>query len=152
MSNYRNPYLLRLAAKAPHCFSCQRANVGQVVAAHSNHHADGKGMGLKASDAMVAFLCDDCHSSIDQGSASRELKRAAWVEAYMATMRWLVESGHFIVSPVPTPPPVIEARPKRKIAKSKPIQSRGFGQVTRKFDGSISPTKRSARKVQMADE
>lgn len=119
MSNYRNPYLLKLAAKAPHCFSCLRANVGQVVAAHSNAACDGKGMGIKASDAMVAFLCDDCHSSIDQGGASRELKRAAWVEAYMATMRWLVESGHFIVSPVPTPPPVIEAKPKKPIAKRK---------------------------------
>lgn len=132
MANYRNPMLLRLAAKAPHCMGCQRPNVGQVVAAHSNHHADGKGMGLKASDAMVAFICDDCHSSIDQGGASRELKRAAWVEAYMATMRWLVESGHFIVSPVPTPPPVIEAKPKAKIparkiqAGSRTIQSRGF--------------------------
>lgn len=119
MANYRNPMLLRLAAKAPHCMGCLAANVGQVVAAHSNHHADGKGMGLKASDAMVAFLCTDCHASIDQGGASRELKRAAWVEAYMATMRWLVESGHFIVSPVPTPPPVIEAKPKAKIPARK---------------------------------
>lgn len=119
MANYRNPMLLRLAAKAPHCFGCERANVGQVVAAHSNHHADGKGLGIKASDACVAFLCNDCHSSIDQGNASRELKRAAWVEAYMATMRWLVESGHFIVSPVPTPPPVIETKPKKPIAKRK---------------------------------
>lgn len=119
MANYRNPLLLRLAAKAPHCMGCQRPNVGQVVAAHSNHHADGKGMGLKASDAMIAYLCDDCHSSIDQGGGSRELKRAAWVEAYMATMRWLVESGHFIVSPVPTPPPVIEPKPKKPIARRK---------------------------------
>ena len=116
---YRNPYLLKLAAKAPCCMSCDAPNAGQVVAAHSNHHADGKGMGIKASDAMIAFLCGDCHMTIDQGKASRELKRAAWVEAYMRTMRWLVESGHFIVSPVPTPPPVIETKPKKPIAKRK---------------------------------
>lgn len=132
MANYRNPMLLRLAAKAPHCMGCQRANVGQVVAAHSNSQADGKGTGIKASDAMVAFLCGDCHASIDQGKASRELKRAAWVEAYMATMRWLVESGHFIVSPVPTPPPVIETKPKKPIAKRK--MATGSREIPKRVD------------------
>ena len=116
---YRNPGLLRLAAKAPHCMSCKMANAGQVVAAHSNSIEDGKGMGMKASDACVAFLCHDCHSEIDQGRQERSWKRETWFDAYRATMRWLIESGHFIVSPVPTPPPVIAAKPKAKIAPRK---------------------------------
>lgn len=135
---FRHPLLLKLAAKAPHCMSCHASNVGQVVAAHSNALADGKGMGMKASDACVAYLCDVCHSEIDQGRQSAVWKRETWVAAYCATMRWLVETGHFIVSPVPTPPPVIEAKPSRKIAKGRPIQSRGFDKtVSRRFDGSV---------------
>lgn len=33
---YRNPALLGLASKAPHCMVCGAHNEGQVVSAHSN--------------------------------------------------------------------------------------------------------------------
>lgn len=135
---FRHPLLLRLAAKAPHCMLCQARNDGQVVAAHSNQQRDGKGTGIKASDAAVAYVCWTCHGRIDQGNEAREVRVSIWEQAHRATMRWLLETGHFIVSLVPTPPPVIEAKPSRKIAKGRPIQSRGFDKsVSRRFDGSV---------------
>lgn len=126
---YRNPALLSLAVKAPHCMLCMSSNDGSVVAAHSNSQSDGKGMGMKASDACVAFLCFTCHTEIDQGPQARSWKRDAWLDAYRATMRWLIESGHLLVSLVPAPPPVVAVKPKAKIAKGAPIQSRGFAKT-----------------------
>lgn len=124
---FRHPLLLRLAEKAPHCMCCRARNEGQVVSAHSNQGRDGKGMGLKASDAAVAYVCAlPCHYRIDQGNEPKEIRLELWEAAHRATMRWLLESGHFIVSPVPTPPPVIASKPKAKIAKGRPLQSRGF--------------------------
>jgi hypothetical protein len=99
---YRNPDLLRLAAKAPHCmgYCCGAPNVGQIVAAHSNQLRDGKGKSIKASDAAVAFLCDRCHHEIDQGRVlSKDGRVLLWEEAHRATMRWLIESGHLEVVP-----------------------------------------------------
>lgn len=116
---FRHPLLLRLAAKAPHCMGCGKANEGDVVAAHSNQSRDGKSMGMKASDAAVAFMCNTCHHSIDAGRKDQGEAVSFWEVAHRATMRWLVESGHFIVSPVPAPPPVIAAKPKAKIATRK---------------------------------
>jgi hypothetical protein len=123
---YRNPALLSLASKAPHCMLCPAANDGQVVSAHSNQGRDGKGMGMKASDAAVAFVCWTCHGRIDQGNESREIRIDLWERAHRATMRWLIENGFLLVSLVATPPPVVATKPSRKIAKGRPIQSRGF--------------------------
>lgn len=49
------------------------------------------------------------------------------------------------------------AKAKRRAGETgnrtrKPIQSRGFGQQTRKFDGSISLKKSASRKIQMAQD
>lgn len=123
---YRNPALLRLAALAPHCMACGAHNEGQVVSAHSNQLRDGKGTGHKASDAAIAFVCWTCHGRIDQGNESREIRTELWEIAHRATMRWLIETGHLMVSAIPTPPPVVAAKPSRKVAKGRPIQSRGF--------------------------
>lgn len=119
MANFRHPMLLRLAEKAPHCMLCGVRNEGQVVSAHSNQQRDGKGASIKASDAAIAFLCWTCHGRVDQGNEPRQVKFDLWDGAHRKTMRWLVESGHFIVSPVPTPPPIIEPKPKKPIAKRK---------------------------------
>lgn len=123
---YRNPALLSLAAKAPHCMACGAHNEGQVVSAHSNQQRDGKGASLKASDAAIGFVCWTCHGRIDQGNESREIRVELWERAHRATMRWLIENGFLLVSLVPTPPPVVATKPSRKIAKGRPIQSRGF--------------------------
>lgn len=93
---YRNKKLLEVVREAP-CMHCG-AQDGTVVAAHSNQLRDGKGRGLKASDAAIAALCCNCHHQIDQGFIlSKEERRNAWDEAHRKTMRWLIENEHLIV-------------------------------------------------------
>ncbi len=54
-------------------------NSETTVLAHSNSMANGKGMGLKADDAIGAvWACYTCHMWADQGKAPRELKDAAF--------------------------------------------------------------------------
>lgn len=67
---------------------------GTVVAAHRN---EGKGMGLKVSDALVIPLCFTCHRELDQGKDSREHKRDRWNRAYINTIQTLVESGKLVL-------------------------------------------------------
>lgn len=45
-------------------------NPETTVLCHSNRLADGKGIGLKASDTAAAFGCSSCHAILD-GHASR---------------------------------------------------------------------------------
>ena len=88
---YRNRKLLALAKEAPRCFCCNSANDGTVVAAHRN---EGKGMGMKASDAGIAFLCGKCHYEIDNGkSMSRKERRSAMDRAISLTLQWMIEDG-----------------------------------------------------------
>ena len=89
---YRNPKLLKLARLAP-CMACG-ADDGTIVAAHSNQGRDGKGMGMKASDAAIAFLCYRCHTDIDQGKMSALQRLELWEIAHRKTVRWLIEEGH----------------------------------------------------------
>lgn len=124
---YRNSTLLRLAEKAPHCMLCGARNDRQVVSAHSNRAIDGKAMGLKASDAAIAFVCAlPCHVRIDQGRESREIRTDLWERAHRATMRWLIESGHLVASIEPQDPPTPKPKRKAKISSGRKIQSRGF--------------------------
>ncbi|NQE62906.1 hypothetical protein [Caulobacter sp. RHG1] len=148
MANYRHPGLIRLAAKAPHCMLCGVRNEGQVVSAHSNQGRDGKGTGLKASDAAIAFLCWTCHGRVDQGNEPKTVKFDLWDGAHRKTMRWLLESGHFIVSPVPTPPPVIETKPKAKIATRKVAWPQGREIQSRGFERPATPRKIQSRGFQ----
>lgn len=155
---FRHPALLSLAAKAPNCMLCGARNDGQVVSAHSNQQRDGKGTGIKASDAAIAYLCWTCHGRVDQGNEPKAVKFELWERGHRATMRWLLESGHLIVSLVPTPPPVIAAKPKAKIparkaaipsrpmqSGSRPIQSRGFDKpaTPRAIQSRPFPTKKT---------
>ena len=123
--NYRNRDLLDLAKHAPHCMLCGKPNEGDVVAMHSNSHIHGKGAMLKAGDNWSAFGCMSCHTRIDQGPESREARQVLWMRAHIATMNWLWSSGKIYVAAEfvrkDRPEPV-----KRKVRKSRPIQSRGF--------------------------
>lgn len=84
---YRNKKILEACRKLP-CQLCGRDD-GTVCAAHRN---EGKGMGLKVSDALVAALCHVCHHEIDNGKTfTREQRREYWAKAYIRTMQALIE-------------------------------------------------------------
>ena len=75
------------------------AQDGTVVAAHANWSDFGKGMGHKASDAAIAFMCGRCHSEIDQGAKlTKAERRSKWVEAAVKTWVWLAETGRITVA------------------------------------------------------
>lgn len=65
MANYRNIKALRYAAgeACQHCFIRDLS----IVAAHSNRQIHGKGMGIKAHDCFIAYLCHECHKNYDSG-------------------------------------------------------------------------------------
>ena len=91
---YRNPQLLKLAKDAPCSICC---SYGTTVSAHSNLLEHGKGMGRKASDAAICFLCYNCHSKLDQGQDSYEDKRSKFFEACTSTYIWLMDNGYLEV-------------------------------------------------------
>jgi hypothetical protein len=96
MALYRNKRLLELCRELP-CQSCGRSD-GSVCAAHSNQLRDGKGTGVKASDAMVASLCSKCHYEIDNGKElSKEERREIWELAHRLTIRYMIENDMLVV-------------------------------------------------------
>lgn len=96
--NYRNKKILQLAKECPSCLLCHKANQGDIVAAHSNQLRDGKGMGIKAHDYRIAYLCNTCHMEIDQGREwSKEFRKSNWERAHRSTIGWLFENGHLEV-------------------------------------------------------
>lgn len=93
---YRNPKLLSLAKEAPHCFWCLHPNDGTIVACHSN---EGKGLGIKSSDASIWFGCSKCHYAYDQGrDLTRADRRHMGYEANARTLRWLIEAGYLVLA------------------------------------------------------
>lgn len=80
---------MRMAVARLECMAC--GVEGQTQAAHLN---EGKGMGLKTSDAKLAALCWDCHREYDQGSSmTREQRRAFGYEMVSKTLSRLIEDG-----------------------------------------------------------
>jgi hypothetical protein len=93
MPNYRNKKLLELCRELP-CQVCGRNN-GTVVAAHRN---EGKGIGLKVSDALVASLCFECHSEMDNGKTlTKEERRDMWNRAYINTIQQFIEREWLVI-------------------------------------------------------
>lgn len=88
---YRNPKILKAAQHAP-CMVC--GSTGTTVAAHSNQSRHGKGMGMKAHDCFVAFLCVKHHSIVDGsiGHLTREESREMWSFAHDKTILFLFEN------------------------------------------------------------
>lgn len=90
---FRNKKLLELMRELP-CGNCG-ANDGTVVAAHRN---EGKGMGIKVSDALVAPLCITCHFELDQGKQmTRDERRDFWNRAYISGMQYLIENNKLVI-------------------------------------------------------
>lgn len=90
---YRNKKLLASANGAP-CQFCGLQD-GSVVAAHSNQQRDGKGVGLKASDYRIAYLCHGCHDAVDgrRGKFNKDERREIWEIAHRSTIGYLFENG-----------------------------------------------------------
>lgn len=85
---FRSEKLRRAVAELP-CVCCGR--VGLTQAAHANQ---GKGMSIKASDAMIAALCVTCHSDLDTGGAMTKAERRAFEHEVIAkTYIALIEAG-----------------------------------------------------------
>lgn len=120
---YRNHELIGLARLAPCCMGCGNPNSGDVVAAHRN---EGKSLGEKNPDYMVAFLGNVCcHAPLDQGSQwTRDERRAFWMVAFWRTQEWLWSSGHVAAHLTPQPQP--KPKPPIKIRSGRKIASRGF--------------------------
>lgn len=88
MANYRNKKLLQLARH----HECQYCNTddGTIVAAHSNQLIHGKGMGIKAHDVFIAYLCAYCHDVVDgrrRPGISQQTREEIWSIAHYNTMR-----------------------------------------------------------------
>jgi len=92
-TKYRNPKILRAAQYVENCFACGCPNTGNIVAAHSNQLRDGKGMGTKAHDFRVAFICSDCHTFVDSSKAAKEEKEELWERAHRLTIAYLILNG-----------------------------------------------------------
>ena len=91
--SYRNTKLLRAAKDQP-CVLC--GSVGTTVAAHANSLALGKGMGIKAPDYYIAWVCQYCHDMIDGRRAFSGVwganRHEMWEIAFVRTVaRWFEE-------------------------------------------------------------
>ena len=71
----------RLAAirKLP-CVRCGNPN---SQAAHSNSSRDGKGRGIKASDAFVIPLCFKCHAAFDRFELGNRAESEAMFDQWL---------------------------------------------------------------------
>ena len=103
--HFRSPKLLALANGAP-CMNCG-AEDGTIVAAHSNAGSDGKGMGIKADDACIAFLCRACHCYYDGDTENNPAswsdfgpitRQIVFLQALSKTYLWLLKNGKLKVS------------------------------------------------------
>ena len=78
----RSPKRLAEIRKLP-CVRCGNPN---SQAAHSNSSRDGKGRGIKASDAFVIPLCFKCHAAFDRFELGNRAQSEAMFE------KWLVKT------------------------------------------------------------
>ena len=78
----RSPKRLAEIRKLP-CVRCGNPN---SQAAHSNSSRDGKGRGIKASDAFVIPLCAICHAAFDRFELGNRAESEAMFE------KWLVKT------------------------------------------------------------
>ena len=85
----RMPKLLKAAQHAP-CMIC--GDYGTTVAAH---YGSDRGMGYKADDCAVAYLCKMHHDEVDGriGGLSKLEQRELFLRAYVRTVRYWLDHG-----------------------------------------------------------
>lgn len=102
--NYRDANLLKLA-QGERCLllavdRCQTTMSETLTACHSNFLSDGKGKGLKASDAKTVWGCLYCHTWLDQGPAPMTEKKKAWDAAYARQIEeWVKIADNICLKP-----------------------------------------------------
>lgn len=82
---HRNPALLAMARDKPCLLRVPGQCVGgteTTVAAHSNWACHGKAGARKADDQYSVWGCAGCHSWLDQGTAPKATKQAAFMRAH----------------------------------------------------------------------
>ena len=79
---------LRVAAQLYDCVLCEK-DKRHTIPAHCNG-VKAKGIGEKAKNYLIAYVCSDCHDLIDgrAGKLTKAAKRALWNEAYWLTV-WI---------------------------------------------------------------
>ena len=85
---FRSEAWRKCVAALGYCVQCGRKGV------QTSHRDEGKGMGLKTSDALTAALCPECHR--DNGSSgrmTRDERRAAMDRAIIRTLERLADEG-----------------------------------------------------------
>jgi len=87
MTPFRSEAFRRAVSSLP-CVACGRE--GDTQPAHCNQ---GKGMGIKTSDATCSALCTRCHYDMDFGGMPKEERRQHEKEMNLRTLRRLVEEG-----------------------------------------------------------
>ena len=93
--NYTRSKKLLNAARGEACTwpGCGMMN-GTVVAAHSNLLKHGKGIGKKADDLFIAFLCYDHHYELDHGkNLTKDQKEKLFLRAMNKTWERLYRLG-----------------------------------------------------------
>lgn len=78
------------------CIACGR-QCETVVPAHAN---EGKGMGMKVSDALTIPLCMSCHTAYDL-TTDRDDARAWFNRLHAKWMCVLIEGGALVLSGKP---------------------------------------------------
>ena len=69
---------------------CVRCGHPHSQAAHSNSSRDGKGRGIKASDAFVIPLCFKCHAAFDRFELGNR------VESETMFDQWLIKTNRML--------------------------------------------------------
>lgn len=77
--------------------TCSLCRSWGVQASHRNQ---GRGMGQKSADHLIAAICPPEHYMIDNGKdLSHAERRALWNEAYVDTIDRLIRAGRLVLKP-----------------------------------------------------
>ena len=77
--------------------TCSLCGAWGVQASHRNQ---GRGLGQKSADHLIAAICMAEHAEIDNGkNMTQAERRAAWNAAYVDTIDRLIRSGKLVLKP-----------------------------------------------------